>query len=297
MFVAMQNKKGFTLIELLVVIAIIAILAAILFPVFAQAREKARQTSCLSNTKQLGLGLLMYTQDYDETWPRNDDCVNNGTRAVDGAPATAIGCNGPTYGDRVNHYKWWYWTYPYVKNAQINFCPSRTGLLDQTNWTQNAEIFNAGYGLNLALTGANNSYGKSSPVLRNSWTGGTLAGITAPAEAMLMMETSYPAVGSYLVPSSDPNTTTAYPLASRGYWSYLMVYQGVTATKYFPHTNGSVFAFTDGHSKWMTVNAFLDKCPPDNQYSSTYPKYETMAWTISPAPNGKLQQSWPFWNL
>ena len=64
-------KKAFTLIELLVVIAIIAILAAILFPVFAQAREKARQTSCLSNLKQIGLGLMMYTQDYDETYPMN----------------------------------------------------------------------------------------------------------------------------------------------------------------------------------------------------------------------------------
>jgi prepilin-type N-terminal cleavage/methylation domain-containing protein len=64
-----RNNQGFTLIELLVVIAIIAILAAILFPVFAQAREKARQISCLSNTKQIGLAVLMYAQDYDETYP------------------------------------------------------------------------------------------------------------------------------------------------------------------------------------------------------------------------------------
>src|SRR5689334_4870314 len=64
-----SKNKGFTLIELLVVIAIIAILAAILFPVFAQAREKARQTSCLSNEKQLGTAFLMYVQDYDETFP------------------------------------------------------------------------------------------------------------------------------------------------------------------------------------------------------------------------------------
>lgn len=70
----MNRQRGFTLIELLVVIVIIAILAAILFPVFAQAQEKARQTSCLSNMKQLGRGLIMYQQDYDETIPLNREC-------------------------------------------------------------------------------------------------------------------------------------------------------------------------------------------------------------------------------
>ena len=65
-----MRRKAFTLIELLVVIAIISILAAILFPVFARARESARRTSCLSNLKQIGLGIMMYVQDYDETYPR-----------------------------------------------------------------------------------------------------------------------------------------------------------------------------------------------------------------------------------
>ena len=94
-------RRGFTLIELLVVIAIIAILAAILFPVFAKAREKARQSSCNSNLRQLGTGLIMYAQDYDECTP--------------------IGFSG---------LGWWTGTwkerlYPYVKNYQLYDCPSR----------------------------------------------------------------------------------------------------------------------------------------------------------------------------
>src|SRR6476619_5776509 len=68
-FIAARYRHGFTLIELLVVIAIIAILAAILFPVFASAREKERQTSCISNSKQLGTAVMMYNQDYDELMP------------------------------------------------------------------------------------------------------------------------------------------------------------------------------------------------------------------------------------
>jgi len=103
-----MKRRGFTLIELLVVIAIIAILAAILFPVFARAREKARQTSCLSNVKQLSLGMLMYTQDYDERLPRCD-------------------CNSYHQGTC-----WAICTQPYVKNAQIFVCPSDSGMMRLT---------------------------------------------------------------------------------------------------------------------------------------------------------------------
>jgi prepilin-type N-terminal cleavage/methylation domain-containing protein/prepilin-type processing-associated H-X9-DG protein len=101
-----SRKPGFTLIELLVVIAIIAILAAILFPVFAQARDKARQASCLSNQKQIGLGFLMYAQDYDGTWP---------CQAGDGVLVRAAGGNGINYHDLI---------LPYSKNEQIWLCPS-----------------------------------------------------------------------------------------------------------------------------------------------------------------------------
>jgi prepilin-type N-terminal cleavage/methylation domain-containing protein/prepilin-type processing-associated H-X9-DG protein len=103
-------RKGFTLIELLVVIAIIAILASILFPVFARARENARRSSCSSNMKQIGLGLLQYAQDYDEKNP----AVSYGTNG-DGQsnPATT----SPSY-------KWMDAIFPYVKSEQLFVCPS-----------------------------------------------------------------------------------------------------------------------------------------------------------------------------
>ncbi|MBC7529297.1 MAG: DUF1559 domain-containing protein [Chthonomonadaceae bacterium] len=310
----MNNTKkptGFTLIELLVVIAIIAILAAILFPVFAQAREKARQTSCLSNTKQLGLGIMMYVQDYDETWPRNDDCVNGGTKAVEGAPATAIGCSGP-YGDRVNHYKWWYWTYPYVKNAQINVCPSRTRVESDPSgqwqdWKNSAEVLDAGYGLNLSVTGALNTWNRGLTAggrTRSSWLGGTMAGLNSSAETMLMMETRLCAVGSFVVGGTDQ---TAYPLAVREYWARIMYQKdGKTVEKTSaPHSDGIVVAYADGHSKYLKVSDFLGKCPRLADYSgSVLPNPSTdpagkdkgvMAWTIGAAPT--WTQPWPFWGL
>lgn len=79
----MRKRSGFTLIELLVVIAIIAILAAILFPVFAKAREKARQASCQSNLKQLGLAFAMYVSDYDERWPQHSRPNSTANNAIE----------------------------------------------------------------------------------------------------------------------------------------------------------------------------------------------------------------------
>ena len=106
---ATAKPKAFTLIELLVVIAIIAILAAILFPVFARARENARRSSCQSNLKQIGLGIMQYTQDYDEFYPK-----------------------GRLYNTAGN---WAQVTLPYIKSTQVFQCPShtRTGAIDGTN--------------------------------------------------------------------------------------------------------------------------------------------------------------------
>src|SRR5687768_3102279 len=100
-----RKRPGFTLIELLVVIAIIAILAAILFPVFAQAREKARQASCLSNAKQLGTALMMYFQDWDELFPNSVSWKRY-------SPGLE---RDTTFADRL---------LPYVKNEKVWLCPS-----------------------------------------------------------------------------------------------------------------------------------------------------------------------------
>ena len=106
-----MRRAGFTLIELLVVIAIIAILAAILFPVFAKAREKARQSSCLSNVKQIMIGVMAYCQDYDEKiplmWSNNPSHIATGQTVA------------------TNYYIWCELIMPYTKNDQIFQCPSK----------------------------------------------------------------------------------------------------------------------------------------------------------------------------
>lgn len=117
-------KKGsaFTLIELLVVIAIIAILAAILFPVFARARENARRSSCQSNLKQIGLGIMQYVQDYDETYPMN---ARGSTIQSTGSSSFAF---------------WMVNTFPYVKSTQIYACPSGAKGTDGTYITPTSTL-------------------------------------------------------------------------------------------------------------------------------------------------------------
>ena len=115
----MRSRKltpAFTLIELLVVIAIIAILAAILFPVFAQAREKARSIACLSNTKQMGTATQMYVQDYDEQLFFRTNYATSISRTGGFVPTGDL--------TDYNAERWWNAAMPYIKNAQVFTCPS-----------------------------------------------------------------------------------------------------------------------------------------------------------------------------
>ncbi|RYX83583.1 DUF1559 domain-containing protein [bacterium] len=147
-FTNSSNSSAFTLIELLVVIAIIAILAAILFPVFARARENARRASCQSNLKQIGLGVLQYVQDYDETYPLN-------TR-------------GATTGG--NDYALWMVNiYPYVKSTQIFNCPSGKNI-QNLSFTSPALTFAwiRSYGMSELVTSAFNNPIKASQVGKTS---------------------------------------------------------------------------------------------------------------------------------
>jgi len=145
-------RRGFTLIELLVVIAIIAILAAILFPVFARAREKARQTSCLANVRQMGLAFMMYVQDYDEKFC--DDAY---------IPGMPCGCG-------CNNICWWrFKVQPYFKNWQIFNCPSGEG----NDWSSTNVQGQGNYGY-------------------NSWLGNqSLGSIPAPAGRILVSDTRH----------------------------------------------------------------------------------------------------------
>jgi len=173
-----DRPTGFTLIELLVVIAIIAILAAILFPVFAQAREQARKTSCLSNTKQLALGCIMYTQDYDETLVMGWNWTAPGELRDNGAVYRA----------------WTAWTkniQPYIKNEQILLCPdnSQNSFITSANVSAREEIYSP-YGYNYGYLGTFNGTDPSG--LGYEWLPITLAGISRPAQEVMITDDQGP---------------------------------------------------------------------------------------------------------
>jgi prepilin-type N-terminal cleavage/methylation domain-containing protein/prepilin-type processing-associated H-X9-DG protein len=178
----LKAKRGFTLIELLVVIAIIAILAAILFPVFAQAREKARQTSCASNLKNLGMAVLLYTQDFDERFPL----------AAYVTPAFDV-------------VTWHDLTDPYARNTQIWHCPSSSVQKADGNGKITTHFgYNALYlttvGIDIASTFLDH-------------TGVTLAAVDRPSDTLLLVDarSSFSSSwcgddGKFLLPPSQADT-------------------------------------------------------------------------------------------
>lgn len=243
----MQKRYGFTLIELLVVIAIIAILAAILFPVFSQAREKARAASCLSNEKQMGTALMMYGQDYDEGLPAWTDwavCYFNSTALV--------ACAAYPGNDTVDRY-WDAKLYPYVKSGD-------PGNLSTPNWSgvwhcPDAEVPNVrSYGV---------SYGfayDSNPASPWSFRYLTIPGIDSPASCIFAGD-------------SGPSGLLNMPYHFSGYFQYY----GITPAPYatdrdrpYRHQMGANYIYCDGHAKYQKAD-FLYPHPAPN--SNAYQPY------------------------
>jgi prepilin-type N-terminal cleavage/methylation domain-containing protein/prepilin-type processing-associated H-X9-DG protein len=219
----MRNQRcGFTLIELLVVIAIIAILAAILFPVFAQARSKARQASCLSNEKQIGLTISMYTQDYDEVLPGNE-MPSAGLSQPLGWMQPYDAANPLTY--RV----WAREIMPYVKSMAVFRCPeakprSSDGPCDPANNT--CEVTD------------NPSAGTTNYLMNGVADTRPLAAIAAPADTIIVHEVrNYNRVAQqkpYIIVEGGKRLATGI---SHAYYDR-------------PHNTGANLVFCDGHAKW-----------------------------------------------
>ncbi|MBW3636637.1 MAG: DUF1559 domain-containing protein [Armatimonadetes bacterium] len=206
-----QAKKGFTLIELLVVVAIIAILAAILFPVFGRARENARRTSCLSNTKQIGLGMMQYTQDFDENYPLSGSNVF-------GEASDAFG--------RDRH-SWRSLIYPYVKSEQVFVCPSNPDNDKDTRDAAPSPSFRISY---TALGNASQT-----SVLSTNATPTRITAVEFPATTIAIVE----AYNGPDATTADASVMAHFNVGSADHQDDLFA----------GHMGTSVFLFADGHAK------------------------------------------------
>ena len=233
-----MKRAAFTLIELLVVIAIIAILAAILFPVFAQARGKARQTSCMSNMKQIGTGLYMYVQDYDETLPGND--------------TNAEGYNVPQgflapYDPAVAFTKrnWARDTQQYIKNTQVLRCPSAVP-------RSSYQGGNPPYNESTVPNGGNTSYALNGITADKS-----VAVIPSPASIIYLREfsvyTRTAQVRPHFVNTANLTIFTEFDH---------VLYDNI-------HNEGSNLLFCDTHAKWRKkISVFYTDFGADPTYST-----------------------------
>ncbi|HAZ63109.1 MAG TPA: hypothetical protein DCZ72_05795 [Armatimonadetes bacterium] len=211
-----RQRRGFTLIELLVVIAIIAILAAILFPVFAKAREKARTASCSSNEKQIMLGILQYAQDYDETLPMGHNSVSQG--------------------------QWFYTIQPYMKSMQLLRCPSRGG---NNYWV--------GYGTNHNLLPWGN--GVALGDIQNV-AGSFIIVDAAQCSAGVLAATSVQQFRDFETNMTDWQATPPTNLSGTvNNWSADDQWGNYTRRPVTRHTDGMNIGFADGHVKWMRGDA------------------------------------------
>lgn len=250
----MSAKRAFTLIELLVVIAIIAILAAILFPVFAKVREKARQTACLSNLKQIGLALMQYSQDYDEMTPQ----AHSGQPLPNWLP---------------NDTSWRETIYPYVKSTGLYKCPSNPNNNVICFWDTvanggAANIPTSYSATEIDFTGGYMSDGTTSASGSPVILGGnvTLAMIDNPAQFIAIGEQRSGTSPELTVHWWDTPSTSPYLDRSAGI-------QG--------HTGLSNWCFADGHVKAMKPSATV---APYNMWS--YNGQDPWSW--SPGEMAKL---------
>jgi prepilin-type N-terminal cleavage/methylation domain-containing protein len=313
-------KKAFTLIELLVVIAIIAILAAILFPVFAQAKAAAKKTAALSNQKQISTSMFLYTSDYDDIYPRNDDCVsrsslNSALNAGTYTPSNGDGCSGAgPYPYRMNHYAWQKWVLPYTKNVQLFEHPGRQKLDSGTpaQWSTNGQLM-GGFALNLGVTGAVNTYLRADTAagrLRNSIFGGNQTALPSVAEAMLLFEFSNPLINYAPVvlqasESSSPNQTV-YPAAIREFWASNFFKTDASCNSTGVVDSSRVFSesivvgYADGHAKSIKPQAFLGNTPTAAEYGVTLTsgqKCGISSGTIAGQPTPNTNLNYPFWGF
>ena len=273
-----QAKKAFTLIELLVVIAIIAILAAILFPVFARARENARRSSCMSNLKQIGLGTLQYTQDYDEKlYPHRFNGTPNPLMSVNGGPA-ATGITG----DATGKIFWVSLLQPYVKSYQLFVCPSNPG-----GWVGGGPDNCTAAGCNGQGYGGQNSYGHNDLLApADGFNGGagplpiSLAQIPSTSQTVAVTDATYYGVlprldsATPVVVSGAGSTTTDYANANGGQyksywgnignnvWSYSQPVGGVLKENEVNgsprHLNTINTLYVDGHVKSVQYSRLVD---------------------------------------